>query len=235
MRTWIASAVVFALTLAPLGAGGDKGDVGEVKEALQALQDFIGTWKGNGTSEKDRSEIWKEAANWSWRFKGKDVSLTIDMPQSKHFKKGEIRYLPAKEKYQVTLTGRTGGNQVFLGKLKKNVLTLERINPETKATEQIRMNTAGGGDRLIYTFAQKPAGRTMFFRQYQVGYTREGVTFGTAGAKKPECVVTGGLGTMAVSYMGQTYYVCCSGCRDAFNENPAKIIAEYKARKKAGR
>jgi YHS domain-containing protein len=40
---------------------------------------------------------------------------------------------------------------------------------------------------------------------------------------------------MQVSYMGQTYYVCCSGCRDAFNENPAKIIAEYKARKKAGR
>jgi YHS domain-containing protein len=33
---------------------------------------------------------------------------------------------------------------------------------------------------------------------------------------------------MAVSYNGQTYYVCCSGCRDAFNENPAKIIAEFK-------
>ena len=61
------------------------------------------------------------------------------------------------------------------------------------------------------------------------------MTFGAAGGeKKPECVVTGGLGTMQVSYMGQTYYVCCTGCRDAFNENPAKIIAEYKKRKAAG-
>jgi YHS domain-containing protein len=35
--------------------------------------------------------------------------------------------------------------------------------------------------------------------------------------------------------MGMTYYVCCTGCRDAFNENPSKIIAEYKARKAAGK
>jgi len=33
---------------------------------------------------------------------------------------------------------------------------------------------------------------------------------------------------------GQTYYVCCGGCRDAFNENPAQIIKEYLAKKKKG-
>jgi len=43
------------------------------------------------------------------------------------------------------------------------------------------------------------------------------------------------LGTIAVSYAGTTYYVCCTGCRDAFNDNPAKILAEYKARKAAGK
>jgi YHS domain-containing protein len=32
--------------------------------------------------------------------------------------------------------------------------------------------------------------------------------------------------------MGVTYYVCCSGCRDAFNENPAKIIADFNKKKK---
>ena len=52
------------------------------------------------------------------------------------------------------------------------------------------------------------------------------------GEKKPECVVTGGLGTMQVSYMGQTYYVCCSGCRDEFNDNPKKYVDEYNAKKK---
>jgi YHS domain-containing protein len=31
---------------------------------------------------------------------------------------------------------------------------------------------------------------------------------------------------------GVTYYVCCSGCRDAFNEDPEKYIKEYEAKKK---
>lgn len=44
--------------------------------------------------------------------------------------------------------------------------------------------------------------------------------------------MTGGLGTQAISYKGVTYYVCCSGCRDAFNENPEKYIKEFEARKK---
>ena len=49
--------------------------------------------------------------------------------------------------------------------------------------------------------------------------------------KKLVCVVTGGLGKIAVAYKGQTYYVCCSGCKDAFEENPEKILKEFEARK----
>ena len=50
------------------------------------------------------------------------------------------------------------------------------------------------------------------------------------GAGDKECVVTGGKGTMAVSFKGQTYYVCCSGCKQAFDDDPEGVIAEYKAR-----
>jgi hypothetical protein len=49
---------------------------------------------------------------------------------------------------------------------------------------------------------------------------------------KNECVVSGGLGTMTVSYMGETYYVCCSGCADEFRANPKKYVDEFKAKKK---
>jgi ribosomal protein L24E len=147
-----------------------------------------------------------------------------------------LRYLPDKSKYQVTLTDPKGKKAVFEGELKKNTLFVERLDAESNDTEQLRLNIAGGGDRMVYELWVKPDGRTMFTRQLQVGYTREGVTFGVeAGGKKPECVVTGGLGTMQVSYMGTTYYVCCSGCRDAFNENPAKVIAEYQKKKKGAK
>ena len=43
-------------------------------------------------------------------------------------------------------------------------------------------------------------------------------------------VFTDPRGTSTVSYMGQTYYVCCTGCRDEFNANPTKYIDEYKAK-----
>ena len=46
-------------------------------------------------------------------------------------------------------------------------------------------------------------------------------------------VVTGGLGTIEVSYDGKSYYVCCTGCRDYFNENPKQVLKEYTERKEA--
>jgi hypothetical protein len=220
--------IIALVLLSRTDAAGQNADA---KEALQALQDYIGGWKGNGTSEKDKSEIWKENADWSWRFKDKDVYLAVRIKDSKLFKSGEMRFLPDKQKYQLTLVDKKDKKQVYEGELKKGGLILEGQDAETKATNQLKMNTAGGGLRLILTLSTKPEGRTLFNKQFQVSYTKEGENFGAA-AKKNECVVTGGLGTMAVTFMGQTYYVCCSGCRDAFNENPAKIIKEYLARKK---
>ncbi len=88
MRTWVAASLFLATAAAlPLvEAGRAAGE--DPKEALQALQEFIGEWKGSATSDRNKNEIWKEKANWSWRFKGKDVYLSVDMPQSKNFKAG---------------------------------------------------------------------------------------------------------------------------------------------------
>ena len=232
MNRVLAACMILSLALGFRSLAG--GSANEVREALQALQDYIGGWKGNGTSEKDRSSIWNEKANWSWRFKGKDAWLTVDFPKSKHFRGGEMRYLPAKERYQLTLEDVNKKKLVFEGSLKKGRLILQRLDPESKETQQITMNTAAEGIRFIYTYSVKPENRTLFNKQYQVAFTKEGESLGTAGDKKPECVVTFGLGTIPVSYNGVTYYVCCTGCRDAFNENPAKIIKEYLAKKKKG-
>jgi hypothetical protein len=236
MRKWLAAVLIVSLSLMlPCAEAGKKkkGDGDDPKEALQALQEFIGGWKGQGTSKKG---FWKEGANWGWRFKGKDVFMTFEMDNGQLFKKGELRFLPDKEKYQLIVTDKEGKKLVYEGELKKNTLVVERDDADSGDREQLKLNTAGGGDRLIYTVLVRPEGRTMYNQTHQIAMTKEGVKFGTeAGSKQPECVVTGGLGTMQVSYMGVTYYVCCSGCRDAFNENPAKMIAEYKARKKAGK
>ena len=45
--------------------------------------------------------------------------------------------------------------------------------------------------------------------------------------------MTGGASTITVSYQGKSYPVCCTGCRDEFNDNPEKYakIAEAAAAK----
>ena len=83
--------------------------------------------------------------------------------------------------------------------------------------------------------SKKAKGSTVYFKQFEVACNKEGESLAGNSGKQPECVVTGGLGTMTVSYMGKTYYVCCSGCRDAFMENPAKVIKEFEERKKKGK
>jgi hypothetical protein len=38
---------------------------------------------------------------------------------------------------------------------------------------------------------------------------------------------------MTVTYNGKSYPVCCTGCRDEFNENPEKYVARAEAKAKA--
>jgi hypothetical protein len=214
-------------------AADDKAAKASAKEALQALQEFIGEWKGNGSPEKAKpasKELWSETLNWAWRFKGDDAWLTLDVKDGKYLKSAELRYLPDKKRYQLTARDREDKKLVFEGELKKDVLTLERTDPESKETQQIQMNTAADGVRFIYRFARKEDGRTLYKKEYLVQATRAGESL-AAKESKNVCVVSGGLGTMQVSYKGETFWVCCSGCRDAFNENPEKYIAEFKAKK----
>lgn len=230
MRMKVAAGLLIAVSLAI--AGGTREE--EKKVALQELQDFIGGWKGNGTSASSRTLIWNESIEWSWRFKGDDTWLSFTFPVAKNFKQGEVRYLPKEELFQLTLVDKDGKNLDFKGTVADNRLTVERQDPETKEAQRIKMFLAGGGIRFLYTVETKPGNRTLYNPQYQVAFTKLGETFG-ASDKKPECVVTGGLGTMTVSYNGQTYYVCCTGCRDAFNENPEKVLKQYAERKKKKR
>lgn len=119
---------------------------------------------------------------------------------------------------------------VFTGKLKnENDLTLEYVDPETKETQKISMSTNNDGVRFIYRVERKKAGSTLFTKDFIVAATREGEAIG-AKESKNICVVSGGRGTTQVSYKGETFYVCCSGCADAFKENPEKYVKEFKAK-----
>lgn len=215
-------------------AAADKGDGEDSKEALRALQEFIGEWNGVGGPDKakvdPRDPIWKEKINWGWRFKGDDAWLTFDVKDGKYLKGGEVRFLPEKKKYQVTAVSKSGEKSIYEGEIKSEVLRVERTDPKTKEVQRLEMNTAGDGVRLIVRYSRKPSGTTIFKKEYMVAATKEGESLGAA-EKKNICVVSGGVGTTPVSFKGETFYVCCSGCADAFKENPEKYVKEFKAKK----
>jgi hypothetical protein len=202
------------------------------RAALQKLNDFIGEWKGSGAPDKpkaDPRDTWKEDISWAWKFKDKDAWLTFAIKNGKYWKSGELRARPDGTGYELAVVDVKDQKAIYSGKRdEKGYVTFECVEAATGDTNQIVMNTAAEGVRFVYRFAVKPKGRTNFNKIYQVAATREGEALGVSSTRKTgrECIVTGGLGTIAVSYKGKTYYVCCTGCKEAFESNPEKYIKE---------
>ncbi|HJT78651.1 MAG TPA: YHS domain-containing protein [Gemmataceae bacterium] len=204
------------------------------RQALQAFNDLIGSWRATGEPEgtfQDKQRgFWTESLAWAWRFKGDDAWLEVAIDRGKHFRGGELRYLPDKDRFRLDAVTADKVKQTFEGPFANGKLTLERHDDKTKETQRLVV-TLLHANRFLYRYEVKAAGRPTFKRLYQVGCTKEGVPFAVAGDSGPECVVSGGRGTIPVTYKGQTYYVCCTGCRDAFKEDPEKYLKEYAERK----
>lgn len=223
---------VFLVLLVGHGAlADDKPAPRSPKQALKPFNDLIGAWKGTGIPAGSRDEqqqgLWEETIVWQWQFKGKDAWLRADFTKGKHFQTGELRYVPDKDQYQLALQTVAKEKQVFTGKLEKRILTLQRDTEQESQRLIIRLLHS---NRYLYQLESRPASKTFFSRRYQVGATKKGVAF-ALGDGTPECIVSGGRGSIAVAYKGETYYVCCGGCRDEFLENPEMYIREAKAKK----
>ncbi|MDY3553949.1 YHS domain-containing protein [Gemmata sp. JC717] len=208
---------------------------------MQPFNVLVGGWKGSGAPEGTKEEraagAWEEKVTWEWKFKDQDAWLAVTFDKGKHFAKGELRYTPEKDasepKFTLTLTTADKSTATFTGTLtdKGKVLTLTRTNAPASEEQRLVFSLLHS-NRHLYRLESRPAGTTVAFtKKYQVGATKEGEPFASV-AKGPECIVSGGLGTMKVTYKGKDYYVCCSGCRDEFKENPEKYIKEAEAKAK---
>ena len=205
------------------------------REALQAFNDLIGSWRGtgepDGSIEERQRNFWQEKIAWQWKFKKDDVFLQADIGKGKYFTAAELRYLPDGDRYQLTAHTPAQQKLVFEGKLDRKRLTLERKDAQSEEQQRLVVRLLHS-NRYLVTYEVKPKDAKLFRTVYRLGATKEGVPFASED-DGPECVVSGGLGTIRVTYKGETYYVCCSGCRAAFKEEPEKYIKEYQARQKA--
>jgi len=224
-------AAVLILSVASHAMAADAPPKKTSKDALQAFNDLIGSWRCTGTPEGKRKEFWTETMAWQWQFKGDEAWMKVEFEKGKYFNGGDLRYLADKDQYQMTVETVDKTKLAFTGALKEKALTLEREDADSKEGQRL-VFTFLHPNRILYRYEVKPAEQKNFAKVYQVGATKEGVPF-AEGETGPECIVSGGLGTIKVTYKGQTYWFCCSGCRDAFKDDPEKYIKEYEAKKKA--
>jgi YHS domain-containing protein len=221
---WVAVGVV--------GAGEAEGSRRAEQEALKAYSGLVGAWKGVGQPQRSSSRgAWTETAEWLWRLSADHAALELKVQKGKFLKSAHLK--PGSEPGTFTLeaTLADGGARTFTGKAgDHDKLVLNADGPPAEGPRRITLTPLHDTRLLILLETQDPDTQA-FRRLAEVGYTRQGVAF-AAGESYPLCIVTDGRGTIEVKHKGKSYWVCCSGCKDLFEENPAAVIAEAEARRK---
>ena len=228
------------------GAAGDasEGEVdtslSSVMEKLKPLQVVLGKWRGTTRKEYEGFKA-VDVHEWIWDLND-TPSLTLESDKSPYLRKAILSW--DGEEFTMRATDADGVARDYRGEFTEpvrevvgdddklhRVFTLE-FTQTTESWEKV------GGETWRFAFNQQENNRyllevskrrgTAKFRRYDtVSTQREGTSFALSDSDYGErtCIISQGLGTTTVSYKGKSYWVCCSGCRAAFEDDPEKWIA----------
>jgi YHS domain-containing protein len=206
-------------------------DEGTIPESLAPFEYLIGGWKGTGIEKAKPLKGWPERHQWAWKFaKGVPVGLSVSFEGDKFVTQAQLTYDAKAKRYRLEGKDAAGKPVVFTGKLdpKGRLLTLDRDPTPTEGKQRLTIRLLPENRiRYVVWVDRQPPGTPRFARFAEVGLTREGESFAASGgseADRPKCIVTGGTATLTVSYQGQTFPICCTGCRDEFLESPDKYL-----------
>lgn len=220
----------------------DSGErVESARAALKPLQILIGNW--NGTSRK----AILDQPNWVWDLKTdpKQPAIRIKSEKGQYVRDGRLTFSPASQEYEFTATDGDGKQRVFRGTFSREVqdvpgddkklqrtYKLELTEPKADADgEQWRIVINQQENNRYIMELDRKRGSSPFLRVDTINTQREGTSFALSDTDYGDktCVVSQGLGTTSVSYKGKSYWVCCSGCKAAFEDDPERWIAKFEA------
>ena len=203
------------------------------QRGLEPFNDWVGTWRGVGQPKRGSSKgAWTEEADWAWKLDRESAGLQIEIKDGKQLQSGVLSFDPGEKKFRFVAKLPGGDTRTYVGERgdEGRVILLntdETTKDQHRLTLQMRHE-----DRMLLLIETKAASQPSFSRVAEVGYTRKGGSFASAADAGPKCIVTGGRGSMTVEYKGKAYYVCCSGCKAAFQDDPEGIIADAAERAK---
>lgn len=213
-----------------------------VKEALQPLQVVLGAW--NGLTRKANAI---DQPKWRWDWTDKEQpALLMESEKNIYFKSARLTYLPEEEAYQLTAVDPEGKSVRYVGTWLEPVrdvpgdddkpqrtfkLELTEASPEGDGSKVV-LNQQGNNRYLLEVHRRQGQAPPRLFDT--VAAQRVGTSFAISDSDYGEqtCIVSEGLGTIEVSFNGKTYWVCCTGCKAAFEEEPDRWLALAAEREK---
>ncbi len=199
-------------------------------EALREFNGLVGSWRGIGQVKRGSSQgAWQEKAEFVWELKPKSTGIRINVEDGKEWKSALLNFDDVTKQFTLTAKLLDDSTRTYHGKFEDKRLVMEGID-DKKEVHRLTL-TILNENRVLILFEKRPEQQSFFTRTGEVGYQRQGTKIAAAGGTGPLCVVTGGTGTIPVTHKGKTYYVCCTGCRDAFNDDPEGTIAAYEKQK----
>ena len=200
---------------------------------LRPLGTLIGEWKGVGQPKRgSNAGAWSEKVLAAWRFESESADLVMTFEPGQQFHYAAFSVAEDRKTPLLTLTP-LAGDAVKLTRTPPT--TNEKLPteswifestadnwPQTRCTVRIISEI-----RLTMLFEEKQAEKSSYRRLSEIGLTRAGTRLANGNTGERLCIVTGGLGTIKVAYEGKSYYVCCEGCKQAFDADPKGTIEAW--------
>lgn len=216
-----------------------------IMENLKPLQVMLGSWRGTTRKEYGISKA-VDQHEWVWDLQTNpdQPALSLKSDKSPYLKEARLTWLADTQKFRLHATNLEGVSHEYVGDYTDPVH--EVIGEDDKMHRVFRLELTeteesarqGGNETWQVAFVQqqnnryllevdKRRGKAAFRRYDTVSTQREGTSFAVSDSDYGEktCIISQGLGTIAVSHKGKTYWVCCSGCKAAFEAEPETWIA----------
>jgi hypothetical protein len=208
---------------------------------LQPIQILLGKWRGTTRREYESFKA-VDSHEWVWdlRTNPEQPALVMASDKSPYLRSGRLSWDLGNQKFVLTGVDAEGRERKLVGDFTEaphevtgsddkqhRVFRLELYEEMSTAGEQWQLAIAQQENNRYLLEVGKRRGKADFARFDTVSTQREGTSFALSdtGYAERTCIISEGLGTTEVTWKGRSYWVCCSGCKAAFEDDPATWIA----------
>lgn len=216
----------------------------DVVDALDPLQILIGSWRGVTNNDFGQGKA-VDNSSWAWDFLSDpdQPALVFTSKDNPYYNSGRMTWLTDDNKFELKLETPEKQTRLFHGEYTQPVQEVVGDDEKLHRTYKVAFTETEPADekdawqlvfnqqennRFLLEMSKKRGSR--FVRMDTVASQRQGTSFALNDEDYGDrtCIISAGLGTSQVSYKGKNYWVCCSGCKAAFEEDPERWLAKLK-------